>query len=406
MNGLPRRREGFTLIELLVVVLIIGVLAALLFPALAAAREAARSSVCKNNLRQFGIAMQIHADNNNGFYCTGAFDWKRDGAVTEVGWVADLVNQGVDVGNMLCPSNENKMLEKYNDLLGKTSTALTSCGINFAGSEQGQAPDGTPVVNPCRLILGLWTGTWDAPWGITYTGGTELLPGTEERRKVVEEMIYTAGYNSNYASSWWLVRAGVNLDTEGNLTGPVGCPISNKERASTAGPLSRALAETAVVPTSNIPLLGDASPGDIKEALLSDRIGPYEPGTRLVESFCDGPIQNADMSPPTFPAGTPFGGVGGWWQGWAKGTLQDYRDFGPVHGVRKSRYANILFADNSVRAYTDENRDGFLNNGFDPTLYTGLGAIGYTAPNIELPSDEIYSGYSLRDSTKGNLDTQ
>jgi prepilin-type N-terminal cleavage/methylation domain-containing protein len=80
-----RKSSGFTLVELLVVIAIIGILIALLLPAIQQAREAARRLQCRNNLKQMGMASLTHVDKQN-FYPTGGWSWN---------WVGDA-NCGYD----------------------------------------------------------------------------------------------------------------------------------------------------------------------------------------------------------------------------------------------------------------------------------------------------------------------
>jgi prepilin-type N-terminal cleavage/methylation domain-containing protein len=66
----PSARSGFTLVELLVVIAIIGILAALLLPALGRTKASAKATQCLNNHRQIVMAWSLYCDEHNGRLCS------------------------------------------------------------------------------------------------------------------------------------------------------------------------------------------------------------------------------------------------------------------------------------------------------------------------------------------------
>jgi prepilin-type N-terminal cleavage/methylation domain-containing protein/prepilin-type processing-associated H-X9-DG protein len=173
------QRRGFTLIELLVVIAIISILAAILFPVFATAREKARQTACTSNVKQLGLAfMQYQQDYDE--------TWPNGGNIyhTGNGWAGEVYPYVKSLGSFVCPDDTSpNPVSSY----GYNANNVIDSTVAISGG--GYTPQGRNLakyVMPAKTILLFEVKNNGAASGVAYkldgqqysTSGDVVISGT------------------------------------------------------------------------------------------------------------------------------------------------------------------------------------------------------------------------------------
>lgn len=136
--------RAFTLLELLVVVAIIGILAALLLPVLAAAKKRAWTAQCDSNLHQIGLGLKMYADDHGELYpeSGGTIQWdQKDSATTNFSWMQQIIGYTQNTNVYHCPADDPAQVGFFNYFNGVRAAYVFTGGFASVNGKKIVYPD-------------------------------------------------------------------------------------------------------------------------------------------------------------------------------------------------------------------------------------------------------------------------
>ncbi len=179
-------RKGFTLIELLVVIAIIAILAAILFPVFAKARDKARQTACGSNAKQMGLAIMQYSQDYDGYY-PFAYNCNTGGHCENNSiWQKDIQPYCKSTKLTFCPSGPFANLANDASMLGYGGYSINQAVAGFSLPNGVQRvwyakPSETEIQNPASFYLVLEGGnSYIESWFAYNPSGFTYLPGAGE----------------------------------------------------------------------------------------------------------------------------------------------------------------------------------------------------------------------------------